>query len=334
MNKEALLYEQSDNGRLRCVLCSHYCRIAPGETGRCGIRHNVAGKLYTASYGKLIAANCDPIEKKPLYHFLPGTLSYSIATPGCNFRCEFCQNWQISQTPLESQENLPGVGADTVVGDALANECRSIAYTYTEPTIFFEYAYDISQISHKKGIANVFVTNGYMTDKMIDLIRPYLDAANIDLKSFSERFYKERCGGTLRPVLDSIRRMKESGIWVEVTTLIVPGANDSQEELADIAGFIAGVDRDIPWHISRFYPQYKLRSNFPTPLNILHQAREIGLNAGLKYVYLGNVGEGADTVCPACGERLIRREGFFVSENKIKEGRCPSCGEKIAGVWQ
>ncbi len=329
--KEALLYEQSEHNHVCCRLCAHRCRIAPGQSGLCGVRRNLNGTLYSASYGRLIAASCDPIEKKPLYHFLPGTSAYSIATEGCNFRCEFCQNWQISQN--HSGDSCGIVAPEKAVRAARQAGCRSIAYTYTEPTIFFEYAYDIARRAHEKNLANIFVTNGYMTADSLNMIRPYLDAANVDIKSFRDEFYGKRCGAKLQPVLDSVKRMKEIGIWVEVTTLVIPGENDSETELKSIAEFIASVDPVIPWHLSRFYPQYKFQTYDPTSIEMLQKAEDIGRSAGLRYIYLGNVGENTDTVCPECNETLISRSGFCVRDQKIKDGRCPECGERIEGIW-
>lgn len=331
--KEALLYEQFQDNSVRCRLCSHFCRIAQGERGICRVRRNVDGMLYSASYGRLIAAACDPIEKKPLYHFLPGTSAYSVATAGCNFRCGFCQNWQISQD--HSGQRDPGtVAPDEIVGAAIGAGCRSIAYTYTEPTIFFEYAFDITREARAAGLANVFVTNGYMSADSLKMIRPYLDAANVDIKSFRDEFYTEYCGARLQPVLDSVELMKDMGIWVEITTLVIPGENDSEAELDNIARFIASLDANIPWHVSRFYPQYKFQQYEATPVDALTKAKEAGVRRGLKFIYLGNTGGGADTFCPACGKNVISRLGFSVSGQNIRGGRCGSCGEKIAGYWE
>ncbi len=334
--KEALLYEKIGGNRVHCFLCSHHCRIAEGEFGFCGVRQNVGGTLYTQVYAKPIAMHVDPIEKKPLYHFLPGSRSFSLATIGCNFHCGFCQNWQISQASVKDGFDAPQdeVFPEEIVRRALENECASISYTYTEPTIFFEYAFEIAQLAKTKGLRNNFVTNGYMTRQAIELIKPYLDAANVDLKFFSEDAYKRNCHGTLEPVLDSIRLMRAHNIWVEVTTLIVPGENDSPEQLKGIAGFIAGVDPRMPWHISRFHPDYRLTGLPATPVEALKQAEEIGRKAGLAYVYIGNVhGWGNDTYCPACKKLLVMREGFGVREQHIKKGKCAYCNEPIAGVF-
>jgi len=301
--KEALLYEKLPNLQVSCRLCHHYCQIPDGSRGICGVRQNQGGTLYSLNYGKLIAANIDPIEKKPLYHFLPGSNSFSIATAGCNFRCAFCQNWQISQLGefklSEFQKSkFPGRSwtPEEVVAAALENNCASIAYTYTEPTIFFEFAQDCARLAKKRGLKNVFVTNGFMSQKTLELAQDWLDATNIDLKSFSEEYYQKVCGAQLRPVLDNIKLMHWLGIWIEVTTLVVPGQNDSSKELRQIAEFIVSVSPDIPWHISRFHPDYQMIDSMqPTPLETLHRAAAIGKEAGLKYVHLGNVPAGFAT---------------------------------------
>jgi len=336
MEKEALLYAPIENGKVQCALCAHRCRIEPGEYGICGVRKNDNGTLMTLVYGSLIAANVDPIEKKPLYHFLPGTPSLSVATVGCNFRCGFCQNWQISQVGQEENTptHTPPYSPEAVVTAARNNNCRSIAYTYTEPTIFFEFAFDTAKAAAEQGLKNVFVTNGYMTSEAIHKIRPYLHAANIDLKSFRDDFYRKICKARLAPVLASIRQMHEQGIWIELTTLIVPGQNDSEDELTAIARFIAEVDPSIPWHISRYHPDYKYDHAPATPEPVLRQAERIGRDAGLKYIYIGNLpGESNTTRCPGCGEILIRRDRFAASTNRIRDGKCPGCGETIAGVF-
>jgi pyruvate formate lyase activating enzyme len=334
MIKEAMLFRPLSDRKVSCFLCSHQCQIADSKFGICGVRQNREGKLYTHVYGEVIAAHVDPIEKKPLYHFLPGTTSFSIATIGCNFRCPFCQNWSISQSSKRKDEGLSGhtLLPEDVVSSAKDYGCRSISYTYTEPTIFYEYAYDTARLASKMGLANVFVTNGYMTAKALETIRPYLDACNVDLKSFREEFYEEMCQGHLQPVLDSIRLMKKLNIWVEVTTLVVPGQNASVEELRNIARFIAETDPDIPWHISRFHPDYQFTDTLATPIEVLHKTRSIGVEEGLRYVYIGNVlGESEDTLCPSCGKSLIRRGGFHISDNKVRDSACPFCGSQIGG---
>jgi pyruvate formate lyase activating enzyme len=336
MRKEALLYEKLENKMVHCYLCSHHCKIAEQKFGFCGVRQNIEGVLYTRAYGKVIASHIDPIEKKPLYHFLPGSFSFSIATIGCNFRCGFCQNWEISQSSFRDENILGGgqLSVQEIVKEAIENNCKSISYTYTEPTIFFEYALETAKLAKGKGLYNNFVTNGYMTKEAIEMIRPYLDAANVDLKFFREDSYRKICAGTLEPVLDSIRLMKNSGIWVEVTTLIVPGENDSEEELSGIAGFIASVDKDMPWHVSRFHPDFKFTDHKATPEATLKKAQDIGEKAGLNYIYAGNViGFGNDTICPHCHKTLIKREIFSVSEYNIKDNKCSFCNTVIPGVF-
>ncbi|MBU0758913.1 MAG: AmmeMemoRadiSam system radical SAM enzyme [Candidatus Omnitrophica bacterium] len=294
MIKEAMFYEKLEGGKVRCGLCSHRCEILSGKFGICRVRKNQDGKLYTYAYGEVIASHVDPIEKKPLYHFLPGSFSYSIATAGCNFKCSFCQNWEISQAlGIGEGRRVKGGGyelkPEEVIREAKKNKCKSISYTYTEPTIFFEYAYDTARLAKEAGLFNVFVTNGYITEEPLKAIRPYLDAANVDLKSFREDFYQEMCNAHLEPVLNSIKTMKRLGIWVEITTLVVTGRNDSEEEFKDIAEFITSVDSGIPWHISRFHPDFKYLEAEPTHVETLKRAKEIGRKAGLKYIHLGNV---------------------------------------------
>lgn len=290
MIKQAMFYDKLGDGKVQCNLCAHQCKIAPGSSGICGVRKNKDGELYTLVYGDVIASHVDPIEKKPIYHFLPGSYSYSIATIGCNFKCSFCQNWEISQAS-KRQNTLSGheLMPEEVVREAKKNDCKSISYTYTEPTIFFEYAYETAKLAKKEGLYNIFVTNGYMTKETLNVIKPYLDAANIDLKSFREDFYKEMCGAHLKPVLDTIELMKKLGIWIEITTLVVTGKNDSDNEFKDIAEFIANLDPDIPWHISRFHPDFKYLEGKPTPIDALKRARDIGKKAGLRNIHLGNV---------------------------------------------
>jgi len=336
MVREAMLWRGLEEGRVECCLCAHRCLIVPAKFGVCSVRENRQGKLITHVYGEVIAAHIDPIEKKPLYHFLPGTTSLSIATVGCNFRCPFCQNWQISQAAKKAKGAGDGqaLSPEEIVQAAKERGCRSISYTYTEPTIFFEYAFDTAKLAREAGLANVFVTNGYMTAEALRMIQPYLDAANVDLKAFKDETYKKVCGARLEPVLDSIRLMRTLGIWVEVTTLVVPGMNDGDEELAAIARFIASVNPEIPWHISRFHPDYKYTQTPATPVERLRRAAALAKEAGLKFIYVGNVwGESEATVCPQCGKVLIRRRGFSVEENSASGGRCPSCGSPIAGVF-
>ncbi|MBD3427297.1 MAG: AmmeMemoRadiSam system radical SAM enzyme [Candidatus Omnitrophica bacterium] len=337
MRRKAVLWEKTGQGKIHCFLCAHNCQIGEDDYGFCGMRQNIGGELFTYAYGSVIANHVDPIEKKPLYHFLPGTYAYSIATIGCNFRCTFCQNWTISQMSkkdgdLEGLEMKP----EQVVKEALDNDCKSISYTYTEPTIFFEYALDTAKLAKKKGLHNNFVTNGYMTKQAVETIKPYLDAANVDLKFFNDDIYRRMCSARLQPVLDTIKNLYEAGIWVEVTTLVVPGQNDSEEELRNIARFISDTSRDIPWHISRFHPDYKYSESPATPLETMEEAKKIGEEEGLNYIYLGNVHTRAETVCPQCGASLIDRAGFTakISEDFTSSASCRKCGTKIAGVWK
>jgi pyruvate formate lyase activating enzyme len=337
MIHEALLWETAGAGAVACRLCAHRCVIKPGQTGVCAVRENREGRLVTLVYGEVVAAHVDPIEKKPLFHFLPGSTALSIATAGCNFRCGFCQNWQISQAPRRRGGAVAGepFPPEAVVRAAIDQGCRSISYTYTEPTIFFEYAVDTARLAREAGLLNSFVTNGYMTSEAIELLRPVLDAANVDLKAFSDETYKKICGARLEPVLESIRRMKTLGIWVEVTTLVVPGLNDGDAELAAIARFIASVDPDIPWHVSRFHPDYEYTQAPATPLERLRAAAVAGRREGLRHIYVGNVpGESEDTVCPVCGTVLIRRRGFNVLADVLRDSRCPSCATALAGRFR
>lgn len=337
MIKEARLFRQEKDLKTTCSLCHFRCSIAPSKFGICGVRQNRGGKLQTLVYGEVIAVHVDPIEKKPLFHFLPGTMSLSLATIGCNFRCSFCQNWQISQQTKKNGKIFSGdsLSPESAVEAALNSACQSISFTYTEPTVFFEYAYDTARLASRRGLRNVFVTNGYMTPEALDVIHPYLDGCNVDLKSFREDFYKTICKARLEPVLESIRLMKRLGIWIEITTLIVPGQNDSTEELSDIAAFISQVSRDIPWHISRFHPDHNYRESGPTPIETLRRARSIGEKAGLRFIYIGNVwGESEDTHCPYCSKAVIRRRGFDVIALKMNRSQCSFCGREIAGVFE
>ena len=333
--KEAMLYQPLQDKKVQCNLCEHRCKIIDDSVGVCNVRKNVDGKLYSLVYGKTISQHVDPIEKKPLYHYFPGSTAYSIATPGCNFRCQWCQNWEIAQMPREFGK-ISGyeVTPSDIVANVKSNDCKSIAYTYTEPTIFFEFAYDISKIAKEKGIKNIFVTNGYMSKEMLEIYHPFLDAANVDLKAYSEKTYKRMVGARLQPVLDNLIEMKKLGIWIEVTTLVIPGINDDLGELNEIAHFIANeLDLDTPWHLSRFFPHYKTRNIPPTPIDRLIQVRDIGKRAGLRYVYLGNVGGDTNTICYQCGKVLVRRSGYWIPENLMIKNSCPNCGARIAGIW-
>ena len=333
---KAALYQTHKN-TVYCHLCAHCCVIGPGKTGLCGVRMNQNGVLETLVYGRLVAQSVDPIEKKPLFHFFPGSRTYSIATVGCNFKCHFCQNADIAQMPHGQSGRLIGetVLPEQVVSAAEESNCQSIAYTYTEPTVFFEYTLDTARLAHQRQIKNIYVSNGYMSAKALGIIAPYLHAANVDLKAFSSAFYKNYCGASLTPVLNTLRKMKDLGIWLEVTTLIIPGLNDSPTELEQLAKFIAcDLGTETPWHISRFHPAHQMTDRPPTPLDTLSVTREIGLAAGLRYVYLGNVPgqEGENTYCRACNKIVIGRRGFQLGIYAIENGSCKYCGARIDGI--
>ncbi len=335
--KEAAFYKSVKDNEVICGLCNHHCHIKEGKRGICGVRENRDGRLYSLVYGLLVAQNSDPIEKKPLFHFQPGSRSFSIATVGCNFRCLHCQNSDISQYPHFHHGEVTGneSSVESVVDDAMRAMCASVCYTYVEPTVFYEFAYDCSVQAHAGQLKNVFVSNGYMTPEVTRQIAGVLDGINIDIKAFTDDFYKRVCGARLQPVLDNVQLMHDLGVWVEVTTLIIPGLNDSEEELRDIARFVKGVSPAIPWHVTAFHPTYKMMDRERTPVSILRRAREIGLEEGLRFVYEGNIpGEGGEnTYCPACGAELIARFGFSLQNNGLIDGRCSKCGEQIEGVW-
>ena len=333
--KEAMFYKTESNGNVRCTLCRFNCLIGDGSRGICAVRENHGGTLYSLVYGKICAEHADPIEKKPLFHVMPGSTSYSIATMGCNFHCRHCQNYAISQvdrnTPVDGRERTP----QEIVQRALDNKCSSISYTYTEPTVFYEFAYDTARLAKEAGLKNIFVTNGYIGKEALATISPFLDAANIDLKGFSETFYRDVVHARLSEVIDSIIEYRHQEIWLELTTLIIPGFNDSDAELQGIADFIvAHLGADTPWHVSQFYPTYKLTERVRTPVAVLRRASDIGLAAGLRYVYKGNVpGEdGEHTTCPSCATLLIKRHGYMIETNRISNGCCPDCGAVIAGI--
>ena len=335
--KEAMFYTKLPENRVQCELCPHVCKLKDGQTGICGVRKNSGGTLYSLVYGRTIAVHVDPIEKKPLFHVNPGSRSFSIATLGCNFKCAFCQNSSISQ--ISNRTDVENTGMymtpEQIVLNAIDEECDSIAYTYTEPTIFFEYAYETCKQATEQRLLNVFVTNGYINPEPLQMISPYLDAANVDLKSYSDKFYTRYVGARLQPVLETLKLMKQLNIWLEVTTLIIPTLNDSDDELNAIASFIAQeLGAETPWHISRFYPQHKLTHIDPTPVATLERARKIGLQAGLRYVYTGNVigEEGESTFCFHCGKELIHRYGYRLSDRHIIDQKCEFCGTTIDGI--
>ncbi len=333
----AKLWKSISKKRCHCRLCCQFCIIEEGGTGRCGVRINKDGQLFTLVYDRVAAVNIDPVEKKPLYHFMPGTRTFSFGTMGCNFGCVFCQNESLSQPPRNGR--LPtGQQATAAQLVAAAKEAgaSSISYTYSEPTIFFELMYDTAKLAHESGLKNIMVSNGYQSPGCLEMLAPLIDAANIDLKSFSKSFYKKRCDATLAPVLKNLKTIKNMGWWLEVTTLIIPDMNDGHEELAAIAKFIANeLGTDTPWHLSRFHPQYQLTSKAPTSIEILETAQAIGKAAGLLHVYLGNVpgNKAANTYCPNCNSLLIDRLGFSIQTNAVEHGTCSQCGHKLAGVF-
>lgn len=332
--KEAYLYKKLSDKKVKCLNCAHYCILKPGQRGICGVRENIDGKLYALNYGKAIAVNIDPIEKKPFFHFLPGTFSLSIATVGCPLSCKNCQNWDISQGYKRAKE-IPGedLPPKEIVNIALKNKLPSISYTYTEPTIFLEYALDTMKIAKKAGLKNAWVSSGFMSPESAKLVIPYLDANNIDIKGFSEDFYRENCGARLKPVLDTAKLMKRSGVWVEITTLVIPTLSDSEEMFRKIAKWIyKELGPETPWHISRFSGaiSWKLQHLPDTPVETLEKAYKIGKKAGLKYVYMGNVpGHKAEnTYCPKCGELVINRMNYIIHRHD-KAGKCPKCGTDL-----
>lgn len=336
--KQAVLWDKKDGGKVACNLCSWRCTISDGKVGYCAVRKNIDGELFSLNYHHVCAAGSDPIEKKPLFHFQPGTSSYSISTPGCNFRCIFCQNWQISQMALEygwieGQDITP----QQIVNEALQNGCSSIAYTYTEPTIFMELCADCGKLAKSHGLSNIFVSNGYMTHEAIDFAADWLDAINIDLKAFTDGYYKHLCKAKLAPVLDTIKYIaKNTDIWMELTTLVIPGENDSDEELKQIAEFIVSeAGPHVPWHVSRFHPMYKMDDKVATPAETLERAYSIGKTAGLNHVYVGNLpgSDAESTYCPKCSQLLIERSGYRIGAIEMQNEACPTCQTKIAGVW-
>lgn len=336
--KKSLLFKKLPPKTVQCLTCNHFCSPSEGKRTKCGVRENRNGILYVLNNDKIIAANIDPVEKKPLFHFLPGSLTFSIATVGCNFSCLFCQNWEISQQP-KPQNPILGkkITPKQIIQAALQNNCKSIAYTYTEPTIFLELALPTMKLAKKYGLFNIWVSNGYMSLYTLDLIAPYLDAINVDLKSFSKEFYQKICGARLEPVLNNLKEIIKRKIHLEITTLIIPTLNDSEKEIKQIAQFIKKeLGPEIPWHVSRFYPAYKL-SNFPaTPIETIYKAYEIGKKQGLYFVYTGNIPlkplgiNTESTICPRCQKIVIERLGFkIISYNINKKGKCRFCGADL-----
>ena len=335
---KAKFYKQLDDSKVQCQLCNHFCVISNNQTGICRARQNQQGQLYSLVYGYPVALNIDPIEKKPLFHFQPGSLSYSLGTLGCNFSCANCQNWNISQaTGIEAKTKyIDFIKPEKIVKNALATSCSSIAYTYNEPTIWTEYALDIMKLARKNKLKNVWVSNGYMSPDCLKAILPYLDAANIDLKSMDEDFYLENCGAKLGPVLDNLKRLKKEKIHTEITTLIIPSLSDEPKMLKKIAEFIASeLGPEIPWHISKFSSEisWKLKNLPETEDEIIYKAYEIGKKAGLKHIYAGNMpgDKKENTYCPNCGQLAIKRLGYQI-ERLDKNGKCAKCGENLNTV--
>ena len=330
----AMLAVPQPDQSVRCVACAHRCLIRPGRQGICHVRENRDGRLMTAVFGQAVSANNDPIEKKPLFHFYPGSTAFSIATRGCNFHCLNCQNWTISQARDNSDAPALNLPPAKVVAAAVAAGSRSIAYTYTEPTVFIEYVVETAKLAREAGLANILVTNGYQTPETLDLLAGLIAAANVDLKSFDDRFYRRICGARLEPILATLTGMRDRGIWLEVTTLLIPGLNDDVEGLGALTRWlVAELGPETPWHVSRFFPTYRLGDLDPTPASSIARAVEIGRAAGLKHVYAGNLpGADEDTRCAGCGETLIRRRGFSAAITGLVDGACRRCGRSLAGV--
>lgn len=334
--REALFYEKVGDEAVKCLLCPNYCTLSSGQRGLCRVREPVNNKLYTLVYELICASHIDPIEKKPLYHVLPGSKSYSIATAGCNSRCKYCQNWTISQHPPEETNNQI-LRCHDAVTNALENNCASIAYTYNEPTVFYEYMLETSQIAKENNILNIMVTGGKINPDPLKRLCKTIDTANVDLKGFDDKFMEEVCGQRLKDILQTLTIMKQEGVWVEITNLIVPGLNDNMAFIQRMARWIKdNLSSDVPLHFSQFWPQYKLKSLYPTPVETLQAARDIAIAEGLHYVYIGNVPDvnTASTICPNCRAFVIRRIGYTILTNNITDGNCKSCGHKIAGIWK
>ncbi|MHC1635464.1 MAG: AmmeMemoRadiSam system radical SAM enzyme [Candidatus Methanospirareceae archaeon] len=328
MLKEAMLYEE-EGEKIRCNVCAHHCLIGEDKWGICRTRQNIDGKLYTHIYGTVSSMHADPIEKKPLYHFFPGTFVFSLGTISCNFRCRHCQNSDISQVGVGEVYTVE-VMPEEVVEQAKETGCKGVAWTYNEPTIWFEYTYDSAKLAKKEGLYTVYVTNGFLSEDALNEIAPFLDAANVDVKAFSEDFYKRVCGAKLEPVLNTCERMYEKGMHIELTYLVIPGYNDKEEEIGEFVEWVVGLSPSIPVHFSRFYPAYLMKDVPSTDIRILERAYSIAKGKGVEYVYLGNVygHRYENTFCPECGELLVERVGYDIRV-KISEARCPRCGRDI-----
>lgn len=332
---EAMFYDKIDGATVRCRLCPNECLLSNGARSFCRVREPHDGKLYTLVYDQVCSAHIDPIEKKPLYHMLPGTTAFSIATAGCNSRCKFCQNWQISQSRPEDtvNENMP---VERVVSLASAGNCRTIAFTYSEPIVFYEYSLDIIKAAKKQGIKTAFITGGYINPEPLELLCNYVDAVKIDLKGFDDKFLREVCSQKLSSIQDSLKIVRRKGVWLEIVNLIVPTLNDDIGAISEMAKWIKeNLGEDTPLHFSRFFPMYKLKNLYPTPLSKLTDARNAAIKQGLKYVYIGNTEDNTanHTYCPKCGKVIIRRAGYTVLENAIKNSKCGYCGYPIQGLW-
>jgi len=334
-SREAMFYTATPRG-MKCEICPNECTIRSGESGDCRNRENINGKLYTIAYGNPCSVHVDPIEKKPLYHFLPGSQAFSIATAGCNFACMNCQNWEISQTSPRKTRNIE-LFPEQVVEQCLSSGSQSIAYTYSEPTSFYEYMFDTAVIAHRRGVRNVLVSNGYINDRPLRTLAPYLDAANIDLKSFSNDIYLKLSAGTLQPVLNTLKTLNEIGVWLEITNLVIPSWTDDMDMIRRMCGWLVenGFSEN-PLHFSRFFPLYKLTQLPQTPVSTLIRARDIALKAGLKHVYIGNVPsmDASNTTCPNCGKVVLERRGFSIYSINLKNGKCAYCGSMVKGVWE
>jgi len=320
---------------VECLLCEKRCRLRQGERGDCRVRLNLDGKLQTLVYGKPCAVHVDPIEKKPIFHMLPGTGAFSIATAGCNLHCKYCQNWEISQREPEETSNID-LSPAQVVQATLSTNCRSIAYTYSEPIVFYEYVLDTAILARQVDIKNIMVTAGYIEEDPWRRLAPLIDAANVDLKAFTEDYYERVVGGKLAPVLHMLEVSMEMGVWVEVTNLVVPTLNDDREGIAKMCRWVIDtLGSTVPLHFSRFYPTYRLKNLPPTPVETLDMARDTALGEGLQYVYVGNVPghEGNNTYCPGHGGVIIERRGYAILQNLIEDGKCSVCGHEIPGVW-
>ncbi|MFH1406928.1 MAG: AmmeMemoRadiSam system radical SAM enzyme [Candidatus Omnitrophota bacterium] len=334
--KEALWWKTACNG-VQCVLCPFRCFLPEGQRGICRVRINCSGRLLTLVYGQPASMHVDPIEKKPVYHMLPGSKIFSIATVGCNLRCRFCQNWSLSQTYPEQTKKLPFIPSDKIVDEAIRTECDSIAYTYSEPIVFYEYVLDIAKLAKKNGLRNVLVSAGYINPEPLELLARYFDVIKIDLKGFNERFYADVVGGDLSSVKQTLITLKQKGVLVEVVNLVVPSLNDDVREIRQMCEWIHdNLGPDTPLFFSRFSPQYQLTNLPPTPAETLKQARDIAMDSGLNYVYIGNMpgDEGEDTYCSNCKRVLINRYGYHIQDYHIKDGRCEFCSQKIPGIWR